>query len=167
MSDPTPDDLAPMTLAMSRKRTIVFLVIALAFVTVGFSILPSRPVLGWVDFVFFGLGVIIFALQLAVPSVLTLDAEGFQSRVLFQRKGLKRSWAECSEFRASPAGASRLVVYSTLHRDHATLRRVNLGIAGGDEGIQSGFGGLNAAQLAQLLNRYRDAKLAALGSAAT
>jgi hypothetical protein len=143
-----------------RNRMIRFLVLALVFVAGGVLMLPQNPWLAWIAIGFFGLGVVVFAIEIVRPSVLLLDADGFEPNVLLRRPGSRRQWDECSEFTTSGTGPANLVIYSTTRKDLTALRVTTTTLAGGDEAVQAGFGGLNATQLAQLMNRYRDARLA-------
>ena len=111
---------------------------------IGIILLPHNPWVAWAGIVFFGLGDIVFVIQVIRPSLLVLDADGFQSRVLFRRSGYKRKWVDCSVFTPTSMGATKLVTYSTA--------------TGGNEAVQTGYGGLSADQLADLMNRYRDEK---------
>jgi hypothetical protein len=129
------------------------------FVAGGVAMLPQAPWLAWGTIGFCGLGVVVFATQIVRPSVLLLDAGGFEPHVLFHRRESRRQWEECSTFTASDDGPAKLIVYSTTRKDLTALRAVNTALAGGDEAVQAGFGGLNATQLAELMNRYRDSKL--------
>jgi hypothetical protein len=148
-----------LRLIMPKRRMIRFLVLGVVFVAAGIVMLHQNPWLAWTVIGFFGLGVVVFAIQIVRPSVLLLDADGFEPHVLFHRRESRRLWEDCSTFTASDDGPAKLVVYSTRRRDLAALRVVNSALAGGDEAVQAGFGGLNASQLAELMNRYRDTKL--------
>jgi len=144
---------------MSRWRSVRFLVISLAFVAGGIIILYRNPwvawesiAVGWATIAFFGFGVIVFAIQVIHPSVLVMDAEGFEARFSFQRKDHRRSWQECSAFSTMTTGATKLVVYTAK--------------TGGDGAVQVGYGGLSADELAALMNRYRDENHASRGRGA-
>jgi hypothetical protein len=86
--------------------------------------------------------------------------------VSLRGKPFRREWAACSPFAASYAGRTKVVVYSTTNPNHAALRKLNTALAGGDEALQAGFGGLSAERLAQVMNEHRNAKLASLGDQA-
>ena len=148
-----------LQLFMPKKRMARFLILAIVFVAAGTVMLPQNQWLAWTVIGFFGLGVVVFAIQIVRPSVLLLDADGFEPHLLFHRRESRRRWEDCSTFTASDDGPAKLVVYSTTRKDLAALRVVNSALAGGDEAVQAGFGGLNATQLAELMNRYRDTKL--------
>jgi hypothetical protein len=101
--------------------------------------LPQAPWLAWGTIGFCGLGVVVFATQIVRPSVLLLDAGGFEPHVLFHRRESRRQWEECSTFTASDDGPAKLIVYSTTRKDLTALRAVNTALAGGDEAVQAGF----------------------------
>jgi hypothetical protein len=144
------------TLRMPRNRTLVLLLGACAFVAAGVLILPTSPVTGWVAIAFFGIGVIVFVSEVVRPSSLTLDADGFSSRQNFGRN-VQRRWDECGPFRAFASSGAKLLFYSTPHAHETSVRRFNTTLAGGDEALRAGYGGVDANALAHLLNQYRDA----------
>lgn len=160
MSDSSSGVRSPLRLNMPRRRAVRLLVLVGAFVAVGIVIVPQSPWVGWSAIAFFGLGVVLFAVQLARPTYLVLDESGFQLQAPFQRSAMQRAWEECSRFTAQHIGGTIMVIYSSARDDHVPVRKATQVIAGGDEGVQAGFGGLSADQLAELMNRYRDAKLA-------
>jgi hypothetical protein len=159
MTSPDQSPEPTLRLVMPKKRMVRFLVLAIVFVAAGTVMLPQNPWLAWTAIGFFGLGVVVFAIQIVHPSVLLLDADGFEPHLLVHRRESRRRWEDCSTFTASDDGPAKLVVYSTTRKDLAALRVVNSTLAGGDEAVQAGFGGLNATQLAELMNRYRNTKL--------
>jgi hypothetical protein len=155
-------DLSPepaLRLVMPKRRMVRFLVLSIAFVAAGVVMLPQNPWLAWSAIGFFGLGLVVFAVQIVHSSVLLLDADGFEPHVLLHRRESRTQWEDCIAFTASDGGPAKLVIYSTTRKDLSALRAVNSALAGGDEAVQAGFGGLNATQLAQLMNRYRDRKV--------
>jgi hypothetical protein len=159
MTEPDHSPEPPLRLYMPRKRMVRYLILSVVFVAAGVVILPQNAWAAWSAIGFFGLGVVVFTVQLVHPSVLLLDDDGFEPHVLLRHRGSRRQWNECSPFAASGTGPAQLVVYSTTRKNLTALRAVNSTLGGGDEGVQAGFGGLNAAELAQLMNRYRDARM--------
>jgi hypothetical protein len=127
------------------------------------------PWIGWFGIAFFGLGALIFGIQLIWPNSLTLDEHGYTLRIRADRRVFSRRWDECGPFTTAPAGSFgapvRVVVYKAAHSASSQLGRLNLDLTSGhgNEALPaSRFGGLNADDLAALLNRYRDAYSAAV-----
>lgn len=102
------------------------------------------------------LGLLLAAIALLRPPTLVLDATGVALRTPLGERW-RRSWAECEEFRSwrtfvvwnSAAEATRFPRRAAAWRKRAEA----------DAGIVAQFGGLGAAELADLLNRYRSATI--------
>jgi hypothetical protein len=136
-------------LVLSQTRTVRFLLLGAVFVAIGTLMIARGNVFGWVTVVFFGLGLLGFAIRLIKPPTLELDPDGFTLHGNFSRER-RRSWAECGAFAASRT----FVVYSTSLTSKPRWRRVNRALAGDDESIPVGFGDLSATELANLMNRH-------------
>ncbi len=167
----------PLILRMSRRRSIGPLLGSAAFVLICALLLVAPPdaarpdvlVEGacWLGLVFFGVGVVLFAAELLSPSRLTLDRRGFSYQPRWRRKAHAVAWTECSpfsmwEYSATNSRFTRPVESVMFHVTTArstAVRRVTENVTGGagGEGLRAGFGGLGGAELAALLNRYRDA----------
>lgn len=81
-----------------KIKTIGFLLLSCLFVVLAFSLLDEKPFIRWISIVFFGLGVIIFIIQLLPGSTyLKLTHEGFEVKNLFRSNFTK--WAEINAFR--------------------------------------------------------------------
>ena len=149
-------------LVMSRRRSIRTLLGCSAFVAIGVVYVVTGhggAVWPWVAVVFFGLGAIVMAAEVTRPSTLTLRADGFIERPALSPRRLSRSWPECGEFVPAHVGTT-MVTYASTRTDVARLRSLNRRlIAGADEAIRAGYGGLSAIELAALMNAYRRAAL--------
>lgn len=170
MAADSPADLPSRVLVVRRTRELRRWLSVVGFTVAGVILTLSSgvesKVVGVAAIVFFGgLGIPLLAAQMLRPPRLELDATGFTLSQL-PRRTFRRSWGEVSHFTATgvnvpgPFGLRRtrpvLISYSTSRQDKAQLRRVNRWTTNGDEGLPTGFGGMGAAQLAELLNHYRD-----------
>jgi len=100
------------------------------------------------------IGLLLSAIALLRPPTLILDAAGLALRTPLGVRW-RRAWSECGEFRPWRT----FVVWSgDLEAAHAPRRAAAWRKrADADAGLAAQFGGLSAADLADLLNRYRSA----------
>lgn len=131
---------------MPRKRWVRYVLLGLVFVAAGVVIVSSNPIIGWACIAFFGFGTLVLAMQLVRPSVLVLDGSGFSTRVLLQQRPRERMWRDCGPFSEWTEYRTELVMFTVTRRGGLS-----------DKSIQAGYGGLNAHDLAALMNRYRAA----------
>ncbi|MCL2781263.1 MAG: hypothetical protein FWD74_07210 [Actinomycetia bacterium] len=144
-----PDQVtAPVVLWRSNKRLSRFITVGAVMVAwiVCLTLLPSAFA-GWVGGVFAAL--LVIGLGIVRPDGLQLTESGFTRWSPRSRWPRQRTWWECGEFR--PHRRWRRISYQ---------RRLAVASEGVDERrerIPSGYGGMSAADLAALLNRYRQA----------
>lgn len=150
-----------MTLKPSRQRWLLLLIIALILSSSAIWAMSGFfPVLRWVVGGFFGLAALIaIANVLGVASSLTLDREGFTARTLF--RSFRRTWDECSRFEAVKVAFSSFVGFSSWQdNDAAKMTRKMNQATGAPTGMLPDNYGLTAAELADLMNRFRARGLA-------
>jgi hypothetical protein len=162
MSEPTVPVADTRVLVMSRRRSAGVLLGCAAFTAMGALWISYDFAFGWALAGFFGIVAIPAMASLVRPPTLRLDREGFTVCETFRRprrprRPRRRRWADCSPFLVWRRGKrQRLGVVYVSHEDDRVLWRVfNILLAGGDESIPLGFGGLRAEELAELLNGYR------------
>jgi hypothetical protein len=99
----------------SRGKTAGFLAISLAFVAIG-GWMVSRDPGDWRAIgclVFFGLGAVVFLVQLAAPPTLLLSAQGFTYKGLFGR-GFDVAWDDIESFHIwqNPFAKQRMLAWT-------------------------------------------------------
>jgi hypothetical protein len=67
---------ADTVLGPSKRRTIFFLFVCMMFVAIGVKALGENSAIGWLCTVFFGLGAVVFAVQLPVGVLSTNHKRG-------------------------------------------------------------------------------------------
>lgn len=88
----------------------MYFFVAAIFVVAGYLMLEENPLIGWLSISFFGLGVMIFLLQLVTNfAYLKIDEEGFEERVLFRTK--KYKWSDVKGFRKTSFYGNQSIVF--------------------------------------------------------
>jgi hypothetical protein len=145
---------------MSRKRELLPLAATIIALAYGVLVLRAAPTVGLAFMFLAGIAIFIVAVRIVRPTTLTLDADGFTQRTPFRRAALVMTWQGSSAFSEVQVRAAYMIVYKTTQQHPTALRSARAALAGGDEKVRLGFGGLSGAELAQLMNRYREAELA-------
>jgi hypothetical protein len=134
--------------------------LALAVLCAGFSAIALLMIrdgksFAWFGLVFFGLGVLVFLLQV-VPgaSYLKLDPDGLTIRSLFRSSFYK--WSEIAGFVPGDVGGNRGVVFNFTDdfERHGRLRRLNVELSGAEGALPDTYG-LSPERLAQILNEWK------------
>lgn len=144
MNDPIPD--LPMTLPASRRPTLIFLLVSLAFTAYGVVMIRDGVAHGFPCFAFFGFCALVF-IGLLHPrsSYLTLTESGFVYCSYF--RSTRHSWSQVSEFGVDKAGLGRKVGW---HFQPAASKG-----AGGFEAMFPDSYVMPAEELAELMERLR------------
>jgi hypothetical protein len=165
----------PIRLYPSRRKWLLILAIGAGFLIIGLLMLRDPAafadrrysateilVVSWLCVLFFGLGVILAAINL-IPgaSSLTLDSSGFVVRNLYRTTSQR--WADVDNFAAVevPAGprTKRLVGYDSAQRAGNPVGRLNVAVSGRNSGLPDSYG-LSEADLANLMTQWRSRALA-------
>ena len=143
-----------MKLKPSPWKHIFLLALSSAFFALGIHLVRENPIIGWLTIVFFGLGVVVFAISV-VPgsSFLQLRDEGLTLRSLYRTWHV--SWLDTSEFFVARVGGRQMVCwnYSPSFVGQRLGRAMSRGIAGVEAGLPDTYG-RSATELAQLLNEW-------------
>ena len=138
-------------------RVMGWLVVSTAFVTGGILITSTRQWIGWLVIVFFGLGVMVFALQLLPNSnYVRVGPDGFTVCNLFRSHSCR--WSDVGAFKVAQIGTKEMVVFSfsNQYRGPRRLSRLNAHLVGADAAVAiSGSLNIGMHELADLLNRFR------------
>jgi hypothetical protein len=139
----------------------MYLAICLAFTAIGvLGVRTDGPVVGWLCLILFGLGSIVFLIQLLPgASYLRLSPDGFTYCSLF-RTWPMIFWRDVSEFRAAYVSrGAALVVYDSNATSKPTLRKINRALVGATDGISASAYGLKPEELAEVMNAWRSLHL--------
>lgn len=146
-----------MKLTPRPSRFVILLLISGAFVAMGvFLLAQGKPLLGWLNIVFFGLGVVVAIVSLLPGSNhLLLTDEGFEVCSLYRRWSVR--WRDVQAF--FPAFVSRREMvcwnYAADYTGQRTGRALSTNLAGVEAALPDTYG-LSAAALADLLNQWRE-----------
>ena len=145
----------PVTFRSSRKKMALLLLISSIFVVGGVWLLPREPLIAVACIVFFGLGVVVAAINFHPrSSYLTLTKEGLLFASLFRKHFV--AWSSVQTFEPVSINLNKMVGwnYTPEFRESARLRRISTALAGVEAGLPDTYG-MSAADLAGLLNELR------------
>lgn len=148
---------AKLRLHPAKGKGLLLFTICIALTLVGMSMIGAGSWKGWLVTLFFGLGTVLFAIQLLWPSAsyLDLSPDGFVVCALFRPSSLIR-WDRVSEFRVVhiPPKRTKMVGFdvdtSLLPSLAATVRRLT-----GANGALPDTYGRKPDELADLMNEWR------------
>jgi hypothetical protein len=155
MPDQSPPITLPMTLRPSLLRGLLLIAVSAVMLVVAFFVISQNPVIGWIGAVFFGLGLIIFVLQLLPGSTsLELTSDGFTMTSLFRRHF--RRWSDIDEVRVIRIGRRKGVGfrYRPDYDGKVTLRRLNRATSGVDGALPVTYG-MKAKDLTDLMTEIK------------
>lgn len=142
----------PYKIRTSKWKTLGLLLGCLIFVIAG---IWMGGFWGWFNVIFFGLGVLVFAVQTwPDSSYLLLTEKGFIIRNLFREHMCE--WKDCGPFYIDNLGGGRFVVfkYSPNYKGHPFLKKMSSII---DMGAIPGSYPMSLADLAKKMNSARTA----------
>lgn len=149
----------PLRLKTTRRSALLLLLGCGVFVVGGLVLLPSRPLEAYPAIVFFGLGVVVAAIQLLPnSSYLELDTRGFTTCTLFRRSFMH--WTDVGEFfpyELPIQGRRRSLVAFRLapgYEKQAGARKFLTRLAGIEAALPDTYG-RSPKELAELLNKIR------------
>lgn len=144
-----------LILRPSKIRMGLFLALCLAFTVVGGLMIYGNQRAGWYVVIVFGLGSLVFAVQLLPgSSYLLLEPDGFTVRALYRSQ--KYGWAEVERFGVTHIGGNKTVAFdfSSEYGKGRVARRVAAGISGYEGALPDTYG-MKPEQLAELLNEWK------------
>jgi hypothetical protein len=146
-----------LTLRPSRRKWILILVGCATFVALAVWLMPASDPVFWGAIVLFGPGCLLSLVKLLSPTeFLRLSADGYDEHVLFRSTHV--AWKDVERFVPYRVGTTPMVgiKFRDAYTEHARSRRFARSVAG-VEGALSDTYGKSAADLADLLNRWRKA----------
>jgi len=151
------------TLRTSKAKSFGYLLLSALFV-VGSAWMGSEgQVLGWFCAAFFGVGVIVFTINLLPnSSFLVLNSEGFKIRSSYRERSYK--WTEVETLEVASIGFKRMIVFnfSNTYTGQPRMRRIASAMTGAEGALPDTYG-LSLHQLADKMNRAREAALRSAG----
>jgi hypothetical protein len=151
-------DNPPIVIKTSYWKTFGYLLINAVFVAVGSFMIYEQELVwaAWFFTAFFGLGTLVFILQLVAPSTLTLTPEGVSW--FTGLKTVQYGWRDIHDFRVYRVlGTTTKMVGCDYRPDFpklARIRRLNKSILGVEGSFGSGWS-ISNDSLAELLNSAR------------
>ena len=145
-----------MRLTPLPSKFVILLLASAAFVAMGlFLVAQGKPLIGWLNIVFFGLGVAVAIVTLLPGSNhLQLGDEGFEVCSLYRRWSVR--WADVDSF--FPAFISRREMVCWNYVSGYSGQRTGRGVASQLTGVEAALPdtyGMTPAALADLLNQWR------------
>ena len=142
----------------SRRKIAGMLLASFAFVVGGIVLIRSGHWVGWLSVAVFGLGVVVFALQLLPQSAyLRVGPAGFTVCTLFRAHSCR--WSDVGPFKVARVGPKDMVVFSfsDRYRGPRHLGRLNTTLVGAEAAVAvDGTWNIPMEELAAILNRYRE-----------
>lgn len=133
----------------------LFLAVCLAFTVGGGWMINDHREGGWFVAIVFGLGSLVFALQLLPDSsYLLLGPDGFTVRTLYRTQ--KYRWAQVEHFGVTRIGGNKTVGFdfSSKYGKYHVGRQVAAGISGYEGSLPDNYG-MKPERLAELLNEWK------------
>lgn len=146
----------PLKLRPSRLKMVALLVCSILFVIGGLWMSQEKPVDGYLCAGFFGLGVIVFSVQLLPnSSYLLLTPEGFTLCGMFRKHFFR--WSDIHDFSVFSFSHSGNMVgwkFSSQYQPQPGMRMLNKNFFGVEAGLPNTYG-MKAAELAEFMNDLR------------
>ncbi len=133
----------------------LFLALCVAFTIIGGLMVYNHRPAGWFVAIVFGLGSIVFVVQLwPNSSYLLLEADGFTVRSLYRSH--KYGWADVDYFAVTRIGVNKMVAFdfASDYEKGRRARRMAVGISGYEGALPDRYG-MRPEQLADLLNEWK------------
>lgn len=149
------NDQRVLTLRPSKTSMILYFALCSIFTVVGALMIGDGRTMGWLIAVLFGLGSLVFLLQLLPNcSYLRLDPTGFTMCSLFRSHHYR--WSEVEHFGITRIGLNKMVAFNFSDQfDRARIaRRVATEISGYEGALPDPYG-MKHEQLAELMNQWK------------
>ena len=137
-------------------KTILLGLVCIAFIVGGIILNKEDSLKGWLIASFFGLGLIVFIIQLIPGSTqLTLTKEGFIMTNLFRNHLTK--WSDIKEFKIGYLGRNTAVMFDYVdnHTQYEIGKIVAKSLSDSHGALPSNYG-LNVTELLNLMNDWKN-----------
>ena len=155
MTEYVPSTKVERTLTPSRRKVLGLLALGAIFTTSGIWTIRSGDQEGWCAATFFGLSIVVFALQLLPGSAyLRIGPEGFTVCNLYRAQFYR--WSDVDSFQITRIRFGKVVAFNFAPhvRGGERVRRLAATLAGYENVLPDTYG-KSAEHLASLLNEYR------------
>jgi len=139
----------------SRLKTILLLIVSLAFVATTPITMEKNQTMSWLGAIFFGLVALVFIIQLFPnSSYLKLTEEGFEVKSMYKSHFTK--WSDIEYFGVGEISNNKMVmfIYSENHNTQKIGKEIARGLTGGEGGLPNTYG-MKADKLADLMNEWK------------
>jgi len=137
-------------------KTVLLGLGSLLFVVSGIFMADDDPIIGWLAISFFGIGLLVFIVQLIPGSTeLTLTEEGFVMTSLFRKRTTK--WSDVESFKIGYLGRSKTIMFDFVegHNRQTTGKLISKALSGSHGALPITYG-LKATELLQILNEWKN-----------
>ena len=137
-------------------KTILLGIVCLAFTVGGIMMWEDESLKGWLIASFFGLGLIVFIIQLIPRSTqLTLTKEGFIMTSLFRSHLTK--WSDVKVFKIDYLGRNKAVMFDYVdkHTKHKIGKIISKSLSDSHGALPSNYG-LKVTDLLNLMNDWKN-----------
>ncbi len=142
----------PITLKPSKLRSLGWLCVFAAFTVTGVWMSTEKPLIGYLCSAFFGLGFVVFTINLLPKSsYLELTENGFTMCSLFRKSTTK--WTDVEGFSVIEIAGNEMVswYYSENYEKQQTGRAISRAISASEAALPDTYG-MKAKDLADLMN---------------
>jgi len=140
---------------VNNFKNLIFLLLSSAFVVIGILILQDEFLKGLLIILLFGLGVIIFLLQLhPASSHLKLTQDGFEVKMLFRSSFTK--WTHVKDFEKGVMNGNKMIFfdYTSKHKKWKNGKKTAKFLSGKEGAMQSIYK-ISTDELVKLMIEYK------------
>lgn len=139
-----------------KLKIALLLLVSIAFVAIGISMLEDEAVMGWAGIIFFGLCTIVFTLQFFPnASYIKLTDEGFEVKNLFRSNFTK--WSHVKDFKKGEIHNSKMIFYNytEAHKKWKKGKKVSKFLIGREGAVNSIYS-ISTDDLLDLMIAYKE-----------
>ena len=140
---------------------MAMLPVAIGFAAIGVWLLGEPgvpPWIAWITIAFFSLCAVMIAVTSLRPTELHLDREGFTISPLVG-KTVRERWADVDDFGVRKLGKGKQLLFRYTRDNRSAAEGLGPALTGNQGALPGLYAGLSRAELADIMQRYRDAAL--------
>ncbi|MFY7709048.1 STM3941 family protein [Tenacibaculum sp. MEBiC07804] len=148
-----------LILKTKKWKTLIYLIGCLIFIIPSLYFDSEFEFIDWIGFIFFGLGVVIFGIQLLPNSnYLKLNKEGFEVKNLYKSDFTK--WTDIENFKVGDLKFRYynkkmvMIDYSESYNNYKTSRKISNYFSGSDGTLPDNYG-MKTEELVKVLNEWK------------